>query len=65
MKFFKNEAKAFRESLKLSQSQLAKAFHVTAEDINGYENGKAIPPLILKRYQMFKHYGEQTPEDFL
>ncbi len=65
MKFFKNEARQFRESLSLTPEQLAKAFHVTAEEIRGYESGKAIPALILKRYQMFKHSEFNTPEDFL
>lgn len=65
MVFFKNEAKQFRNSLGLTQKQLASAFHVTIQDIEGYENGKAIPALILKRYQMFKKHKDQTPEDFL
>jgi len=65
MIFFKNEAKKFRESLNMTPEQLASAFHVTPEEILGYENGKAIPALILKRYQMFKKSDYHTPEDFL
>ena len=65
MIFFKNEALQFRNSLGLTQKQLASAFHVTIQDIEGYENGKAIPAIILKRYQMFKKQKDQTPEDFL
>jgi DNA-binding transcriptional regulator YiaG len=64
MVFGKEEAKAFRESLGVTQEWLAKTFHITVDEIKGYENGESIPALILKKYQMLKHTGNETPEDF-
>lgn len=64
MIFTKKEAKEFREELGFTEEELAKKFHVTANEIKGYENGESIPALILKRYQMFKNTGNETPEDF-
>jgi transcriptional regulator with XRE-family HTH domain len=64
MVFRKEEAIAFRKEFDFTEEELASRFHVTAEEIKGYENGASIPALILKRYQMFKYTGNETPEDF-
>lgn len=64
MIFGRDEAKDFRKKLGLTEEELAQKFHVTVNEIRGYEKGDSIPALILKRYQMFKHTGNETPEDF-
>ena len=62
--FTTSDAIAFRKKFKATLVQVARWFHATPSEIEGYESGTAIPKIMIKRYQMFEHTGNETPEDF-